>query len=374
MSDILEKMDDFFTSRLDGYDEHMLNYVKGCREGYVVAANSLPRGITNLLDLGCGTGLELAPIFERTPDLAVTGVDLSAAMLGRLKEKFADKNIDLIHSSYIGMDFGTDKFDAAISFESLHHLNHSEKAALYKKLYASLIPGGIYVEGDYMVRTQSEEDELFAENARLRHIQNIPAGEYYHFDTPCTINNQITMLRKAGFGEVTHVWREGGTSIIVARKLPRIISVRKYPEYTERAVNFFSSKFNISHDIYDNCIANSLGSRSPLPQWYLMTDNNDNIIGGAGIIPNDFVSRMDIGPYLCALYVEEEWRGRGLAGLLIKRIESDAAALGFENLYLCTDHTSFYERYGWHFIGYGFHPSGDKSRIYMSRDLSDNKK
>ena len=97
-----------------------------------------------------------------------------------------------------------------------------------------------------------------------------------------------------------------------------------------------------------------------------MTDDADNIIGGAGIITNDFVSRMDIGPYLCALYIEPEWRCRGLAGLLIKRLEDDAAALGYDRLYLCTDHTGFYERYGWKFIGTGYHPWGESSRIYIS--------
>lgn len=374
MSERLEKMDEFFASRLADYDEHMLNHVVGCKEGYQIVAKHIPSGVKKLLDLGCGTGLELEPILERLPDLSVTGVDLSSPMLDRLHGKFPDKNLNLICGSYIDMDFGCDLYDAAISFETLHHFSHSEKLDIYKNIFAALRPGALYIEGDYMVLTQSEEDELFAESARLRHIQNIQKGELYHFDTPCTINNQITMLRKAGFGEVSHIWREGGTSIIVARKLPRIVSVRKYPEYAERAIRYFPQKFGVAREIYDDCITNSLNSTSTLPQWYLMTDSHDNIIGGAGIIPNDFVSRMDIGPYLCALYIEPEWRCRGLAGILINRVKEDAARFGYENLYLCTDLQGFYERYGWHFIGYGHHPWGDTSRIYVFSGLNTNRK
>ena len=366
MAERLEKMDEFFAARLDTYEEHMLEEVVGCREGYKLAATLIPSGVKELLDLGCGTGLELDRIFERLPELSVTGIDLSDAMLGRLREKHPDKKLELIHGSFIGMDFGSDRFDAAVSFQSLHHLGHSKKTDIYRKIYSALRPGGLYVEGDYMVFTQSEEDELFAENARLRHLSGAAPDELYHFDTPCTVHNQLNMLRKAGFGDVREVWREGNTSVIVARKLPRIISIRHYPEYAVRAIDYFPGKFGVSRDIYDDCISNSLGASFQLPQWYLMTDDSDNIIGGAGIITNDFVSRMDIGPYLCALYIEPEWRCRGLAGLLIKRLESDAAKLGYERLYLCTDLQGFYERYGWKFIGHGYHPWGESSRIYIS--------
>ncbi len=373
MTEPLERMDEFFAARLKGYDEHMLNDVEGCRDGYGVMAALLPSGVKTLLDLGCGTGLELDRIFERLPDVSVTGVDLSEAMLERLREKHPDKRMKLVCQSYVGMDFGHSRFDAAVSFQSLHHLGHAQKTDVYRSVYAALRPGGIYIEGDYMVLTQSEEDELFAESARLRHLQNIAPGELYHFDTPCTVHNQIHMLRKAGFGEVREVRREGNTSILLARKLPRIVSVRHEPGYAARAVDYFPDKFGVAREIYDDCIANSLASPSPLPQWYLMTDDEDNIIGGAGIITNDFVSRMDLGPYLCALFIEPEWRCRGLAGLLIEHLERDAAELGFERLYLCTDHMSFYERYGWRCIGVGHHPWGEASRIYVSPRLDGEK-
>ena len=83
---MLEKMADFFTARVDEYDNHMMNDVVGCKEGYIKMAELLPETVVNLLDLGCGTGLELDEIFKIRPNIKVTGVDLSKTMLGILKQ------------------------------------------------------------------------------------------------------------------------------------------------------------------------------------------------------------------------------------------------------------------------------------------------
>ncbi|MDE6133469.1 MAG: class I SAM-dependent methyltransferase, partial [Oscillospiraceae bacterium] len=117
----MEKMDEFFAARVDGYDEHMLNEVEGCREAYGKIAEFLPENRSNLLDLGCGTGLELEGIFKRFPDISVTGIDLSKAMLEKLSEKYSDKNITLINGDYFRADLGRERFDTAISFQTMHH-------------------------------------------------------------------------------------------------------------------------------------------------------------------------------------------------------------------------------------------------------------
>ena len=48
--------------------------------------------------------------------------------------------------------------------------------------------------------------------------------------------------------------------------------------------------------------------------------------------------------------MEEPFRGRGIAGALLDAVCADMARLGVPTLYLVTDHTSFYERYGWRFL------------------------
>lgn len=202
----IEKMRDFFTKRIDIYDEHMLNDVEGCKEGYLKVAELLPENVNELLDLGCGTGLELDEIFRTKPYIKVTGIDLTQAMLDKLKEKHPDKNLTLINANYFDCDFGIETFDAALSFQTMHHFTHEDKIKLYKKIYAALRDGGQYIECDYMVEKQEEEDFYFSEYQRIREEQGLADGEFYHYDTPCTIDNQIKMLYKAGFKSVYMVW------------------------------------------------------------------------------------------------------------------------------------------------------------------------
>ena len=213
----LEEMSEFFAARLSEYDEHMLSCVEGCREGYIKMAELVPKNAKTLLDLGCGTGLELYEIFKRIPDMEVTGVDLTAAMLQRLREKYPDKKLNLICGDYFTVPFGRD-FDCAISFQTMHHFKKDKKTELYKKIYSALADKGVYIECDYMVLTQQEEDLWFAENDRIRKEQGIGEDEFYHYDTPCTINNQIALLKRAGFKDVKMTFRQENTTMLIARK------------------------------------------------------------------------------------------------------------------------------------------------------------
>ena len=74
------------------------------------------------------------------------------------------------------------------------------------------------------------------------------------------------------------------------------------------------------------------------------------MIGGLGVIENDFHSRRDLAPNICAVYTEEEYRGRGIAGRLLTMAVEDLKSKGITPVYLLTDHTGFYERYGWQFL------------------------
>ena len=215
----LEEMTAFFTSRLDLYDEHMLREVPGCRAGYARMAALLPEGTARLLDLGCGTGLELEPIFARFPALRVTGVDLTAAMLDRLRAKFPDRDLTLIRGSYVGMDFGRERYDAAVSFETLHHLEPEEKGALYRRVWEALTPEGVYLECDYIAATAEEEAALRLEHRRLRMEAGVGGDTLYHFDIPCTLEHQKVLLEAAGFVQVTAEPLEGDTVLLTARKV-----------------------------------------------------------------------------------------------------------------------------------------------------------
>lgn len=217
----LEDMASFFARRADFYDEHMLGGVAGCREGYEKMARLIPKNCEALLDLGCGTGLELDEIFRRMPGVRVTGIDLTREMLEKLRDKHPRENLTLICGDYFKEEFGTKQYECAVSFQTMHHFSHEAKTALYKKICRALKPGGVYIECDYMVETQEEENFYFAENTRLRKEQNIQDNVYAHYDTPCTIANQITMLESAGFQKADAVFRMENTTMIVAKKSER---------------------------------------------------------------------------------------------------------------------------------------------------------
>lgn len=76
----------------------------------------------------------------------------------------------------------------------------------------------------------------------------------------------------------------------------------------------------------------------------------DRIVGGLGVIENDFHDRKDLTPNVCAVYTEADRRGRGVAGALLRYVCADMEEKGIDTLYLLTDHTSLYERWGWEFL------------------------
>ena len=214
----MEEMSAFFTRRVDGYDEHMLRTVTGCREGYTRLAALVPQDAHTLLDLGCGTGLELDAILPGHPTLQITGIDLTQAMLDVLRGKHPDARLNLICGSYFEVPLGENAFDCAVSFQTLHHFSHEVKQALYQKIHRALKPGGLYLECDYMVLEQAEEDFYFSENRRLRAQEGLTEDAFFHFDTPCTEENQIRLLKAAGFVNVEKLWREGNTTLLWAKK------------------------------------------------------------------------------------------------------------------------------------------------------------
>ncbi|WP_345797173.1 GNAT family N-acetyltransferase [Peribacillus muralis] len=115
-------------------------------------------------------------------------------------------------------------------------------------------------------------------------------------------------------------------------------------------------------------MTHSIAAESPLPIWYLVEDSGE--IGCAGLISNDFISRMDLWPWICALYIENNYRGRSLGKEMLIRAKADAKKAGSTKVFLCTDHIGFYEKYGFTYIGDGYHPWGSSSRIYESNNQS----
>ena len=216
---MLEKMSDFFEARLDGYDEHMLTNIESATEFYPFTAKMLPSANScRILDLGCGTGLELEEYFLVCPTAKVTGVDLSQGMLSALKKKFTDKDITLIVGSYFDVPFGKNEFDAAVSVESLHHFTKEEKVPLYSKLHDSLKENGYFILTDYFASSDDEEKKHRQKMFDLKAEQGICDDEFYHFDTPLTVKHETEALIEAGFSKVEVLNNWGATYTLKALK------------------------------------------------------------------------------------------------------------------------------------------------------------
>ena len=216
---MLEKMSDFFEARLDGYDEHMMTCIESANEFYPFTARQLPTAENcHVLDLGCGTGLELQEYYTQNPLARVTGIDLSQGMLDELKRKFAGKDINLILGSYFDVPFGENLFDAAVSVESLHHFTKEEKLALYSKLHAALKDNGCFILTDYFSLSDEEEQMHRRNFLALKAEQGICDDEFYHYDTPLTVKHETEALLEAGFSTVEVLNHWGATYTLKAVK------------------------------------------------------------------------------------------------------------------------------------------------------------
>ena len=127
-----------------------------------------------------------------------------------------------------------------------------------------------------------------------------------------------------------------------------IVCLNDEPARLQQAAKWFHEKWGIPLEAYLESMEDSLRENAVVPRWYMAMDG-ERIIGGLGIIENDFHDRKDLTPNVCAVYTEEAFRDQGIAGKLLNNICDDMKKNGIDTLYLVTDHTGFYERYGWEF-------------------------
>lgn len=128
-----------------------------------------------------------------------------------------------------------------------------------------------------------------------------------------------------------------------------ILKIQEHSELKEAAANWFHSKWGVPKEAYLESMGDCIAGKGAVPQWYVVMDGEE-FVGGLGVIENDFHNRKDLTPNVCAVYVEDEYRGQGMAGEMLHFVCEDMKQRGIDTLYLVTDHTSFYERYDWEFL------------------------
>jgi tRNA (cmo5U34)-methyltransferase len=213
-----EDMAAFFDVRAAGYDDHMRDDIfesdTALTQFYQAVSSPIEKNDEplNILDLGCGTGLEIEPLLQRVPNALITGVDLSTNMLQLLRQRYHAhmSQITLVTDSYLTMPFGTQVYDHVISVLSLHHLLRATKLELYMKIHWALKPGGKYIEGDSVVFPETETQLLAEYHECVAGMPQVGDG-YYHIDVPFSIDSQRSLLLEAGFRDFKVVWQKNST-------------------------------------------------------------------------------------------------------------------------------------------------------------------
>ena len=147
---------------------------------------------------------------------------------------------------------------------------------------------------------------------------------------------------------LTWVYMEKSICILPKDNSYQYVTLRERPEMKDMAATWFHDKWSVPKEAYLECMDAYLSGETEYG-WYLCL-NGSHIIGGMGVIENDFHDRKDLSPNVCAVYTEEEYRCQGIAGKLLNMVVEDMRSKKITPLYLVTNHTGFYERYGWEFL------------------------
>lgn len=221
----VEEMTDFFDVRADGYDSHIIRTAADI-EGYKRAVKPIKKCNEEIkvLDLGCGTGLEIEHILQRAPNANITCIDKSSKMLEKLRTKYItnQSQIKLICHSYISWDYPYKTFDYVFSSLTMHHFDRDIKFKIYKNILDTLKPGGVYIEYDFIVNKMMMKQYQARYKRIIKELSDRKYKGYYHIDIPHTIELQKEFLINARFSDVS-VFHEdikpsGSNAILIAEK------------------------------------------------------------------------------------------------------------------------------------------------------------
>jgi tRNA (cmo5U34)-methyltransferase len=169
----------------------------------------VPDDAFDVLDLGAGTGLLSALLHEHFPKARLTLVDISDEMLARARDRFAgEKDVRIIISDY-SVEPLPGRFDAIVSALSIHHLDDPGKAALFRRVFEALTPGGQFVNAEEVLAPTQALDQLYWDEwERLARAAGAPEEEFAgveeraKYDKPAKLDDQLKWLSEAGFSDV----------------------------------------------------------------------------------------------------------------------------------------------------------------------------
>jgi L-threonylcarbamoyladenylate synthase len=167
-------------------------------EDAVVAATG--DGARSILELGTGTGETAARLLERHPEAALVGIDVSEPMLVAARSRVPDGRA-AFRIARLQDPLPDGSFDLVASALCVHHLDGEEKADLFARVAAALVPGGRFVLGDVVVPDDPGQVRI-----------ELTDG----YDKPSTLEEQLAWLADAGF-DARVEWSDGDLAVIAAQ-------------------------------------------------------------------------------------------------------------------------------------------------------------
>ncbi|MEM7363027.1 MAG: class I SAM-dependent methyltransferase [Pseudomonadota bacterium] len=216
--DGVESLTDFFNNTAHLWDQKF-EHRYGTLHQQV--ANAIPRteNPLRILDVGCGTGLELKPIFERVPNAKVTAMDQSPQMLDELARKFALRSpqIELRLASCLEWPADLTGFDVVVSVLCAHHFDPPTKTQLYGNFRSSLNDNGFYVEGDQIAPAHEETIGLALYDAWIAKLPGGTRGEW-NYDVTLSLDTNQRLMQDAGFAPTKTEWVGEDHAVLVAHR------------------------------------------------------------------------------------------------------------------------------------------------------------
>ena len=212
----VESLPDFFNNVAHLWDA---KFAADCAALHRATAAQIPLAdeCVRILDVGCGTGLELAHIFERTPNAQVTAMDQAPRMLAELRGKYVARlgQITLLEASCVEWPAGLAGYDYVVSILCVHHFPPDTKVGIYRNFKEALKPSGVYIEGDQMTSGPAHRED---HGDFEKSVAKLPGGRVGKWNYDVTLNDETNrrLLREAGFERVERAWRSGDEAVLVA--------------------------------------------------------------------------------------------------------------------------------------------------------------
>lgn len=218
-----------FTSHASGYDAMRRGLVPDFDGFYGHALGRMddwraPDELISVLDLGAGTGLLSAMILERRPEARITCFDGSEGMLAEARTRFSgDDRVSYVQGDLRTDELGTD-WDLIVSALAIHHLEDEDKAALYARIRAALVPGGLFVNAEMVAGDSPEATERYGGHwladvcaAGVPPEEIAKAQSRMTFDRYASVGDQLSWLRQAGFSDVDCSYKRWHFAVISGR-------------------------------------------------------------------------------------------------------------------------------------------------------------